>query len=277
MDIWHHVDAAYGGYFCGLDPSAGLLAPAQQRALDAVRRADSVTIDPHKLGYAPYACGALIARDAEHDVISSFAAPYVDRAELGAAPWKTTLEGSRPATGAAATWLTGKTIGFGPEGLGAVLSSTIEACRAIRTALAASIPLVRPLDPTDTNILCFSLARPGEALSAANARTMAVQADIAEGPNFSMSRTILGRDACPALIDAHVASYQGRADSDRLVLLRCVVMNPFWADAGVRARLIPELIGELEAAISRTGPAERRHGGRPGSRKLAAEACRTGA
>lgn len=250
IDIWHHVDAAYGGYFCALDPHEPLLAPPRRRALYAVRRADTVTIDPHKLGYAPYACGALLVRDVECDAISSFAAPYVERAELGAAPWTTTLEGSRPATGAAATWLTGKTIGFGPKGLGAVLRSTIESCRAIRSALTEAIALVRPLDPTDTNVLCFSIAEEGEALSAANARTAAVQARIAQSPNFSMSRTILSTAAFSDLIGAHVQSYHGRRDTDRLVLVRCVVMNPFWADSGVRARLIPELILELRGIIA---------------------------
>jgi glutamate/tyrosine decarboxylase-like PLP-dependent enzyme len=249
FDIWHHVDAAYGGYFCALDPDEPLLAPARRRALHAIRRADTVTIDPHKLGYAPYACGALLARDPERDAVSSFAAPYVDRAELGAAPWTTTLEGSRSATGAAATWLTGKTLGFGPEGLGGVLRSTLESCRILRAALTEGIPQLRPLDPTDTNIFCFSVAEDGEALSAANARTAAVHAGIARSPNFAMSRTILADAACAELIGAHVETYRGRRDTDRLVLLRCVVMNPFWADPGVRAQLVPQLVEELRQAI----------------------------
>ena len=255
LDIWHHVDAAYGGCFCALGPHEPLLKPARRRALHAVRRADTVTIDPHKLAYAPYACGALLVRDADHDTISSFAAPYVERAELGPAPWTTTLEGSRPATGAAATWLVGKTLGFGPEGLGAVLRSTIEACGAIREALTEGVPLLRPLDPTDTNIFCFSIAKDGEALSLANARTAAVQARIAASPDFSMSRTVLSALACPDLIDGHVASYRGRRDVDHLVLVRCVVMNPFWADPGVRARLTPELVQALRQFVAETAAA----------------------
>lgn len=255
IDIWHHVDAAYGGFFCALDPDEPLLAPARRRALRAIRRADSVTIDPHKLGYAPYACGALLVRDGERDTVSSFAAPYVERSELGEAPWTRTLEGSRPATGAAATWLTGKTIGFGPEGLGAVLRSTIDSCRAIRAALVDAVPQIRPLDPADTNIVCFSVAEAGEPLSVANARTAAVHAAIAASPNFSMSRTVLGAGACAGLIDAHLATWDGRRDADHLVLVRCVVMNPFWSDPAVRARLLPELTAELREIVARTAPA----------------------
>lgn len=254
IDIWHHVDAAYGGFFCALEPDEPLLTAARRRALRAIRQADTVTIDPHKLGYAPYACGALLVRDAERDAVSSFAAPYVERTELGEAPWTRTLEGSRPATGAAATWLTGKTIGFGPRGLGAVLRSTIDSSRALRAALAQAVPLVRILNPADTNIFCFSVAEEGEALSAANARTAAVHAAIAASPAFSMSRTVLGADASSGLIDAHLASWRGQRDADRLVLVRCVVMNPFWSDPSVRTRLIPELTTELREIVARTAP-----------------------
>ena len=259
LDIWHHVDAAYGGYFCALDPCEPLLAPARRRALHAIRSADTVTIDPHKLGYAPYACGTLLVRDAERDAISSFAAPYVERADLGPAPWTTTLEGSRPATGAVATWLVGKTLGFGPQGLGAVLRSTIESCRAVRAALSEGVPLLRPLDPTDTNIFCFSIADQGETLSAANARTAAVHAHIATSPDFSMSRTVLSTLTCPDLIDRHLDSYGGRRDADHLVLVRCVLMNPFWADEGVRARLLPELVLELRRFVGAPAGAGRKH------------------
>lgn len=249
IDIWHHVDAAYGGFFCALGPEEPLLAPARRRALRAIRRAETITIDPHKAGYVPYACGALLTRDADCDRVSSFAAPYVERAELGGAPWTRTLEGSRAATGAAATWMMGRSVGFDPEGLGGVLRSTIESCRALRAALDAGIPTVRVLEPTDTNILCFSVAEHGDTLSAANARTAAVHRAIAASPNFSMSRTALDASTCGELIAAHVESYAGRPDADRLVLVRCVVLNPFWADRRLRERLLAELIGELRGII----------------------------
>ncbi|MBI5941184.1 MAG: decarboxylase [Caulobacterales bacterium] len=254
IDIWHHVDAAYGGFFCALDPDEPLLAPARRRALRAIRRADTVTIDPHKLGYAPYACGALLVRDAGYDAVSSFTAPYVERTELGEAAWTRTLEGSRSATGAAATWLTGKTLGFGPRGFGAVLRSTLDSCRAIRATLTEAIPQIRPLDPTDTNIFCFSVAEDGQPLSAANTRTAAAHAAIAASPSFSMSRTVLGAGASSGLIDAHLSSWRGRRDADHLVLVRCVVMNPFWSEPATRARLLPELVAELRGIIARTAP-----------------------
>ncbi|HEX5706636.1 MAG TPA: aminotransferase class V-fold PLP-dependent enzyme [Pyrinomonadaceae bacterium] len=52
--LWYHVDAAYGG---------GLAFSDVHRArLRGIERADSVTFDPHKWMFVPFACGALLVR-----------------------------------------------------------------------------------------------------------------------------------------------------------------------------------------------------------------------
>src|SRR5690606_5309107 len=122
---------------------------ASVSALRAIGRADSVTIDPHKLGYVPYACGAFLTRDRARYAVSGFDAPYLDRPELGDGKWSSTLEGSRSAAGAAATWLSGHTIGFGPNGLGALLAETIRTRRAFEGAVGDALPEVRVLEPAD--------------------------------------------------------------------------------------------------------------------------------
>lgn len=53
--LWFHVDAAYGG---GL-----ALSDKHRWRLRGIERADSVTIDPHKWMFVPFACGALLTRD----------------------------------------------------------------------------------------------------------------------------------------------------------------------------------------------------------------------
>ena len=53
--LWLHVDGAYGG--------AALLAPSVRERLRGVERADSLTVDPHKLLFAPFDACALIYRD----------------------------------------------------------------------------------------------------------------------------------------------------------------------------------------------------------------------
>ena len=53
--LWFHVDAAYGG---GL-----ALSEKHRPRLRGIERADSVTIDPHKWMFVPFACGAVLVRD----------------------------------------------------------------------------------------------------------------------------------------------------------------------------------------------------------------------
>jgi glutamate/tyrosine decarboxylase-like PLP-dependent enzyme len=241
--IWHHVDAAYGGFLCSLldGEAEGAISPACANALRAIARADSVTIDPHKLGYVPYACGAFLARDTDHYVVSGFDAPYLDRPQLGAGKWSSTLEGSRSAAGAAATWLTGKAIGFGPDRFGALLAETIASRRAFQTAMTAALPSIRFLEPADANIVCFWLATDGEALSASNRRTEALYDALLASPEFSVSKTTLGADYA-AQMRAHLARYGGVEDRDGLVMIRCVFMNPYWSVPAFREALFPQFI-----------------------------------
>ena len=51
---WFHVDAAYGG--------ALAFSPEHRARLNGIERADSVTVDPHKWMFVPFACGAVLVR-----------------------------------------------------------------------------------------------------------------------------------------------------------------------------------------------------------------------
>ena len=250
VHIWHHVDAAYGGFFCSMLGGAAedALNQERRRALSAIGRAQSITIDPHKLGYVPYSCGAFLTKNKEAYKASEFQAPYIDRADADD-KWRCTLEGSRSGAGAAAVWLTGKTLGFGPDSFGAILAAGVNARKTFEEALVNGNSFVRPLHPADTNILCFSLAKQGETLSEANARTLKAYAHFQASPEFAISKTVLSVESYKALIEEHVERYEGKRDCEELALLRCVFMNPFWADPAVSAELTPQFLAVLRASI----------------------------
>lgn len=53
--LWHHIDAAYGGFFVLFDEG--------RRAVAGIERGDSITVDPHKGLFLPYGCGCVLVRD----------------------------------------------------------------------------------------------------------------------------------------------------------------------------------------------------------------------
>jgi glutamate/tyrosine decarboxylase-like PLP-dependent enzyme len=53
--LWFHVDAAHGGVLS--------LSGKHRSRLRGIERAHSVTIDPHKWMFVPFACGAVLVRD----------------------------------------------------------------------------------------------------------------------------------------------------------------------------------------------------------------------
>jgi len=54
-DCWYHVDAAYGG--------ALAFSEKHKEKLDGISQAHSITFDPHKWMFVPFACGATLVRD----------------------------------------------------------------------------------------------------------------------------------------------------------------------------------------------------------------------
>ena len=231
IDIWHHVDAAYGGFFCSLlgDPrERSILPEPAARALQAIASVDSLTVDPHKLGYVPYSCGALLVRDALHYQVSSFSAPYLRSEHEEHDSWNRTLEGSRPATGAAATWLTARTIGLGAEGYGRILARSIAAKQRLETLLLEGVDGCVVIPGCDTNILCFCVARRGEPLSKTNQRSRRICRELARGDDgFFASKTDLDRSCYRKLVDGVLAKWQPQLDASSLCLVRLVLMNPF--------------------------------------------------
>jgi glutamate/tyrosine decarboxylase-like PLP-dependent enzyme len=68
-NLWHHVDAAYGGFFILLDEF--------KEMFKGIDRTDSLVIDPHKGLFLPYGLGTVLIKDvkameASHQYIASY-------------------------------------------------------------------------------------------------------------------------------------------------------------------------------------------------------------
>ena len=86
--LWHHVDAAYGGFY--------LLVPARRDLFEGIEDSDSVVLDPHKTLFLPYGSGAVVLRDARHLDTFRFRAPYlVDEEQPVPSPSERSIELTR--------------------------------------------------------------------------------------------------------------------------------------------------------------------------------------
>ena len=86
--VWHHVDAAYGGFY--------VLVPSRRDLLRGIEKSDSVVLDPHKSLFLPYGSGAVVVRDAAHLETFRFKAPYlVDKPQKESSPAERSIELTR--------------------------------------------------------------------------------------------------------------------------------------------------------------------------------------
>lgn len=259
LSFWLHVDAAWGGYLTclfrslsdsELSPVSEFVRKVCQPVLDdeplgpkmclawddpevhasflAIGQADSVTVDPHKLGYVPYPAGMvafanglvteLIEQKAqyisdEHGGVRKIEQP-VEITAIG--PY--TLEGSRPGSVASAVWLAHKMIPLTREGHGKIMRDSLLAARMLayylehhaqwhdRLAQALELPADHPpctfslLYAPDTNVLCF-IAFPAARVSGRVVRTDITLEDL----------NILNQKVYARLSLRHQPGYRGMA------------------------------------------------------------------
>lgn len=257
--IWHHVDAAYGGFFLSLIGRATpkTLSQSQVNALKALRRADSITLDPHKLGYVPYASGAFLCRKPKQYSNTVLDAPYLDY-KHHRDPGPFTLEGSRTVAGPLAVLLTDRTIGLSQKGLGVILEKTLQSAQNLAELLQEGTGQFLLLDVERTNILCFSLWSGASRLSMMNKRTMALYERIkmlnSNKLHFYVSKTTLG-EGQQKLIQHHCKTHGIKVDEPNLVLIRTTLMNPFFTSKHMRA----DLAKQFTDWIKKLANAESRH------------------
>lgn len=161
INFYFHVDAAYGAYGRALFlDTDGSFIPYDQ--LDAkfkehdvfhypveiaedvyngykyIAAADSVTIDPHKMGYVPYSAGGIAIRKKEmRNIISYFASYVFEKSEqlpdmLGAF----IIGGSKAGANAAAVWAAHRVVPLNISGYGRLVGASIEAAHRFRHFLS---------------------------------------------------------------------------------------------------------------------------------------------
>ncbi|NTU78673.1 MAG: hypothetical protein HGA45_04595 [Chloroflexales bacterium] len=162
--------------------------PDVYKALIAMSDADSITIDPHKLGYVPYPAGIIAFKNGLVTELMTQRARYISDASEGIksiddmveikAVGPYILEGSKSGASATSCWLAHKTIPLTVHGHGKIMRTTLlnakklywhlqhhrknfaafeEACGFSQSPRSRfSYPFTfQPLFNPDTNIVCF--------------------------------------------------------------------------------------------------------------------------
>lgn len=269
-----HVDAAWGGYLATLfrNPDGSLRSQHEMRreyrnfpqkevhaAFAALERVDSITVDPHKLGYLPYGTGAFVCRDNRAMALLAERADYVFDAEE-ASDYASRYrrigqfipEGSKPGAAAAAVYVVHKVLPLDHTNFGMIPRHTVLAAEAFREcarrfaremegALHVSMPF-----PPDSNLVCLAINPCGNRdLKRADDFTRRLLEKLrcdrhqpVQVKQFFASSTTLRRDLVG---DADMTRILAELDivpdpidvahgDDRLTLLRHTLMNPYLID-----------------------------------------------
>ncbi|MFJ5116461.1 pyridoxal phosphate-dependent decarboxylase family protein [Kitasatospora sp. NPDC088548] len=151
---WLHVDAAYGG--------GALLSARLAPLLDGIARADSVSLDWHKLGWQPAAAGIFLTRRAESYVSLARRAEYLNPADDEQAGYPSLLGRSLRTTRRADAFKIAVTLRtLGRDGLGRLVDACHELALDTAEAVRAEPELELHGEPVLTTVV-FRYRPPGE-------------------------------------------------------------------------------------------------------------------
>jgi tyrosine decarboxylase len=265
-----HVDAAWGGYLTSIfrEPNGSFVPHKKVRggfsyfpsatvyaSFAALKEADVVTVDPHKLGYLPFGIGGVVWRDRRILQFLGEHAAYVfdEQTDSDGSLGQYILEGSKPGAPAAAAWVTHRALPPDRENLGRLQHQTIRATEyfydrlpQLAARLKGKARLLVPFEP-DTNLLCLAVNPEGNrSLAAMNrfGRHLYAHLGIATGPvqmqDFFSSHTAVERRMIAPRELTRVLNALGidpgsfvdnveapELQSDSLFLLRHTLMNPW--------------------------------------------------
>lgn len=208
-----HCDAAYGGYF----KLASNLDRKTQCSFEAMPKADSIVIDPHKHGLQPYGCGCILFRDPGVGKFYKHNSPctYFTTNELHLG--EISLECSRPGAGAVALWATQSLL---PLENGGEFAKGLDSCRAAATNLHHRIEgdhrFLSPFAP-ELDIIVF--APRAESVSESSRLTRKIF-DAAARRNLHLAVADLPVELFESCLNAT------KKDRTRIACLRSVLMKP---------------------------------------------------
>ena len=298
-----HVDAAWGGYLASLFRAAdGTLrppaavaagfrdfpAPHVAAAMGALAEVDSLTIDPHKLGYLPYGAGAFLCRDQRAIDLLAEGADYVfqgggdgDYFARHRSLGRYIPEGSKSGANAAAVYVTHRVLPLDAGHFGELQALSLRAsevfvarAQAFCQRVANRVHALVPFAP-DSNLVCLAFNPRGNAgVAGANRFVRALHRALSADParplqlgEFFGSVTTLTREAMGEADSARLLAALGlpadalEADpaegNDRLVILRHTLMNPFLLGEAGDSPMIDGYFAFLERWIGdyRSAPA----------------------
>jgi glutamate/tyrosine decarboxylase-like PLP-dependent enzyme len=128
-----HADAAYGGFFAVL--ADGREPGVERSPFAALRRADSIVVDPHKHGLQPYGCGCVLFADPAVAGLYTHDSPYTYFTSKERHLGEISIECSRAGAAAAALWATLEAFPLTRDGLGAELAASRGAAQVFARAL----------------------------------------------------------------------------------------------------------------------------------------------
>ena len=282
--FWHHCDAAFGGYLTSMvEREQGYAVPWQDlpdehpgrsvsarvySALSAVGWADSVVLDPHKLGFLPYPSGAILLREYSVRDAIAFDAPYLaghPESGFGGFLGRWTLEGSRPGAAAVSGYLAQSVVPLTPSHHGSLMAQCIRAHRVMFEALERRsgecgirfLPLGSGPDSMGT---CFLLAPEEgvEDLAALNRGTRHAWKSFtvdesgwnSRKNDYLLSKSEISIAHYEALVSQMldgIVPHSSGAAGPSLQLLRILGMNPFLHELITHGEMADDVAGRLFA------------------------------
>lgn len=128
------------------------------KAYKAVSQTNSITIDPHKMGYVPYAAGGIVVSDKRIlDTISFFAAYTFEKGmDVPALLGSYIMEGSKAGATAASVWVAHRVIDLNMLGYGRLIGASIEGAQLFYQHIES----VGTLDIDGTKVKLQALTKP---------------------------------------------------------------------------------------------------------------------